>query len=442
MSEYLFYVSLVFIPIACWIAFLLYRDGFEIKTIAMVLILSYLMIIAFPFSIQHLGLSITVLVYSAMFAVLILVMCKPELFNLGGQADELSSEFAGKSSLTVPGGETTVFAISSELVKNQPSETLAVAGTHSPNNSQVTDSIPEEILVNEAIARLEADAASTAESVTTVGMSEQLETEAADVCKIDNDQNSAPEQAASEPEQPAAVISQELAEQPEQVTEPAYIQIPEDRDSQSDHGREFQDADVGDKLLSADSYTPALSEGIIIDGSPISSEQQAIAAEDFAAAPAAVDYNLETQDNQNQDIIVYSDTAVPAGPGRQPDYQAELADWIETGFESKTRGDLAGAAENFTRALLITTDNELKYMLGMEVVSILQNTGNYEQAESILDELIETIGAQTAIIMELQKQKQYISLLASELNRLGLAGTPISEVPRFVRMKVNEKMLA
>jgi hypothetical protein len=55
MTEYLLYVSLVYIPIACWIAYLLHRDGFNIKTIILVLALSYLMITAFPLSIQHLG---------------------------------------------------------------------------------------------------------------------------------------------------------------------------------------------------------------------------------------------------------------------------------------------------------------------------------------------------------------------------------------------------
>ena len=48
MTEYLLCVSLVYIPIACWIAYLLHRDGFNIKTIILVLALSYLMITAFP----------------------------------------------------------------------------------------------------------------------------------------------------------------------------------------------------------------------------------------------------------------------------------------------------------------------------------------------------------------------------------------------------------
>jgi len=430
MTEYLLYVSLVFIPIACWIAHLLKQDGFDIKKIILVLVLSYLMITAFPFSVQHLGAGITILCYSAMFAVLIMVMCKPELFNLPGQSGELGSELAGKSALTVPGGETTVFAVTSPAGKTRSMEITPAASVESLDMPKQISSIAEEVPASEAIP--------AGENV--------LPIESVPLDEIPNsginDQNldRVSVQAIPEPEPPAAVIDENLAGLPN-----TDIEAP-----QAVHDRENHDDIQVRELLFADDCSPDLSESAIAGSAPEhqaavsegSTEKQASVEADNSPAEAAVDDNRETKDNQNQDTMVFPDAASPADDSQAATCQAELADWIERGFEAKANNDLAEAAECFTRALETSSDDELKYLLGMELVSILQNTGNYEQAESILDDLIQTISAQPAMIMELSKQKQYISLLAGELNRLGLAGTPIYEVPRFVRIKVNEKMLA
>ncbi|HOB11692.1 MAG TPA: hypothetical protein PLM20_01090 [Syntrophomonadaceae bacterium] len=449
MTEYLFYISLVFIPIACWIAYLLNKDGFDIKTIILVLVLSYLMITAFPFSVQHLGTGITILVYGAIFAVLILVMCKPELFNLNGQSDELGSELAGKSSLTVPGGETTVFAVNSAADTTQQTEVAFVAGDHALSEPPEQSTIPEEVLANETVSSPAAD--TPVDFVPAQYLPEdqrRAQTRGKDL--TDQKPDSVSEQIIPEAEQLAAVFAGDLSSLPTLDMEPPDLHYSEELESQSETEKEYHDITQDVKLLSADQYSPSMSESAVIDSAPdqqaadseVGPDQQAIATADYSDAPATVDDIRETKDNLNQDIKVFSDAASPTDDSRQSDDQAELADWIERGFEAKAQGDLDGAAESFTRALQVSTDDELKYLLGMELVSILQNIGNYEQAEIILDDLIQTISAQPAMTMELRQQKQYINLLADELNRLGLAGTPIFEVPRLVRMKVNEKMLA
>ena len=108
------------------------------------------------------------------------------------------------------------------------------------------------------------------------------------------------------------------------------------------------------------------------------------------------------------------------------------------GFEAKSQGEYRLAAQNFTFALQSSIDNELKYLLGMELVSIYQNIGIMNR-QIIIDHLLQDIGIQSAAVVELKQQRQYIRLLADELDRLGISGTPIFEVPRFVRIKVNEK---
>lgn len=438
MTEYLLYVSLVFIPIAGWIAYLLHQDGFDITTIILVLIPSYLMITAFPFSIQYLGTGKTILAYGAVFVLLIMVMCKPELFNLTGQGGKWVPELAGKS-LTVPGGETPVFSIIPASDRIQPGDAQPAIEVDQLSSIQETLSLPKEALAegvlnpaadlpDENVQSIHAPSLSYSENVVLYDRKMDSEFEPVIPAEKKHDADSG-----------KSLISQ---------SEPAD-EAPAMKESQPDSNKEINDVDQDNQLTAAGDSSAALAESAIIDNNsedlgegaiPVN-QQQTGAAEIYSAdGPAEVDYCYEAQDNLNQDES-QADAAAPQD-GCEIDDHTQLADWIEMGFAAKGQEDFDRAAVCFTRALQVSTDDELKYLLGMELVSVLQNIGNYEQAEIILDDLLQTISAQPAMIMELRQQKQYVSLLGDELNRLGLAGTPIFEVPRFVRMKVNDKMLA
>jgi tetratricopeptide (TPR) repeat protein len=171
-------------------------------------------------------------------------------------------------------------------------------------------------------------------------------------------------------------------------------------------------------------------------------EQPAEVVQELYSLPLNEDEVPETAMDQPVDLSPPVAEPVIASDTTSPEDSPDIVDWIELGFEAKSQGEYRLAAQNFTFALQSSIDNELKYLLGMELVSIYQNIGDYEQAVIIIDHLLQDIGIQSAAVVELKQQRQYIRLLADELDRLGISGTPIFEVPRFVRIKVNEKMLA
>ncbi|MEN6326209.1 MAG: hypothetical protein ABFD18_08395 [Syntrophomonas sp.] len=77
MQEYILYVIMVFLPIGAIMAYLLQREGVSRRNIAMVVIISWLIIVTFPLSIAKLGTFIALLTY----IVAILVMTRYLLGN-------------------------------------------------------------------------------------------------------------------------------------------------------------------------------------------------------------------------------------------------------------------------------------------------------------------------------------------------------------------------
>ncbi len=113
-------------------------------------------------------------------------------------------------------------------------------------------------------------------------------------------------------------------------------------------------------------------------------------------------------------------------------------DLIDHGFGLKNEQRFMEALACFNEALDLTIDEDLYYLLLMEMVNIYKDKGMYAQAEELLFLSIGKGPMRTDIIYEIDRQLSYIRLLSVELDRLGLANTPISEVPRSVRMNVAE----
>ena len=88
----------------------------------------------------------------------------------------------------------------------------------------------------------------------------------------------------------------------------------------------------------------------------------------------------------------------------------------------------------------MAADEELRFLLIMETVNLYSDTGMYSQAEQVLFISIGKAYTRTDIIDKINRQLSYIRLLSVELDRLGLANTPISEVPRLVKLSVDEIM--
>ncbi len=111
---------------------------------------------------------------------------------------------------------------------------------------------------------------------------------------------------------------------------------------------------------------------------------------------------------------------------------------IDHGFSLKNDQCLMEAVNYFESALDLSVDPDLCYLLLMEIVNIYKDNGMYAHAEEVLFRSIGKSHMRTDIMYEIERQLSYIRFLSVELNRLGLANTPIAEVPRWVRMNVAE----
>lgn len=445
MTEYLFYVSLVFIPIACWIAYLLYQDGFDIVTTVLVLALSYLMITAFPFSIQHLGTGVTIMVYGVMLTILIMIISKPELFNFSRRRDDLSPELAGESCLTVAGGETTIFPLSVPAAKSQQPDVQFQVDV--ANNSSLPDDVAD--------WRGEIPANAINDFPVELVYSNNVA-----------DTNLLLESSAQSDDEVTGLSGDDLSVDmiPAEV-EPVMVIEGDDSSSLDELDKEVLADNYREETLPTDNITLPSQDVVESTGAVVFAQESASASIEKATIMPEPDAWLEEVNlvqEQESAVIDHSNSSPIERDDHQPDWPKEtvpviiaddaaagksadstdLVDWIELGFEAKSQGDLGLAVDNFTRALRSTDDNELKHLLGMELVGILQSMGDYERAEIVLDDLIQNIDSQPDVVTELHQQRQYNNLLADELARLGIADTPIFEVPRFVRIKVREKMLA
>lgn len=441
MTEYLIYVSLVFIPIACWIAYLLNQDGFDIKTIIPVLVLSYLMITAFPFSIQHLGTSVTILVYGVILAILIMVMCKPETFNLTSHDQNLSPELVTKPSRTVAGGETTVFPAVPVPDKVGEADAQFYTGAYNSINSINKISGEQEQVQDKAAVPLPSEDISVEISDTENNSHLGLNDDG--VIGKQSDLSAADSSLVIKEELDVVMEGDDSLHIDNNNEQVLADYCPEEMKSAGSF-TETDTQSAGAAFVAEDDFSTG-AENVIITGEAETRPEAIVPAEEQQTAAIEEQRSLSTDEDDLQEIGINLDMSEPSAQiimANDAEDSTDIVDWIELGFEAKSQGELRLAAENFSRALQSSTDDELKYLLGTELVSILQNMGDYEQAEVILDHLIQNISIESAVIMELKQQRQYIGLLADELNRLGISGTPIFEVPRFVRIKVNEKMLA
>jgi hypothetical protein len=416
----------------------------------MVLILSYLMITAFPFSIQHLGTSVTIMVYGVMLIVLIMVISKPAILNTTRQRDELSPELAGESSLTSAGGETTIFSLTSTAAKSQQPEIQLQAEVASDSSlpdavtpcpvavaDDPSHDLPVEVVYSDTIVEtnlLSDNSAPTDDEITDVSgddlvVEAMIPAELASVMPKEDDDSSSPkehdkEESADHYREETLSTEQIILPSPDIVTTTDEVIIAQEPVSASDEAAIIPEPDSQPEEVSIAPEQVSPVE-VYSDSSPIEEDDQKA--------------DSVTQQIEPEEIpVLIADDAV----ADKSVEDSEVVDWIELGFEAKSRGDMGLAVDSFARALRSTYDNELKHLLGMELVGILQGMGDYERAEDVLDDLIQNIDGQPDVVMELRQQKQYNSLLADELTRLGMADTPIFEVPRFVRIKVREKMLA
>lgn len=369
MVEYLVYVTMVFIPISIWIILLLRAENYSLKNIGAVILLSYLVIVSFPFSMQYLGTSRTAFMYALALGMLATVLFRPLAYAFSNEGlanyalpDPMDSSIAGVTSAFGNKCETAC----------SPQE----------NTSVITAAAPEVI-----------------------------------------------------PESVFEVSPEDLVAANGKIDDKTAV---------------FEAVDTSAEIIAAGEYTD--SEGWTEDDpasecSPIETAEPDADA-DIDDCLMSFEYMIEDgpEDDLAEPVLIY-DSSPPREPepvsaiiGDGKEEIDQINSSIEYGFKAKAEGDLETAGLWFRQAFHASEDRELRYLLGVELVTILQSTGEYEEAEHLLDQIIETEDLSPS--EELIRQKRYLGILANELEQLGIPGTPAAEIPRFVRIKVEEKMLA
>ena len=82
----------------------------------------------------------------------------------------------------------------------------------------------------------------------------------------------------------------------------------------------------------------------------------------------------------------------------------------------------------------------MRGMLALEIANLHKNAGHYDAAQEILAITIGNAKNQTAIIKDIKLQLSFLQVLITELDRLGLHAIPFSQVPRWVRLKVADRL--
>ncbi|MEN6460253.1 MAG: hypothetical protein ABFC94_02640, partial [Syntrophomonas sp.] len=119
--------------------------------------------------------------------------------------------------------------------------------------------------------------------------------------------------------------------------------------------------------------------------------------------------------------------------------QQEVINFIDKAFAIKSL-DLREAANNFQAALDITKNNELTYLLTIELLEDYKDIGMYDKAIQVLSDFIDRKAAAPDIIHQMASNLIYLQIMINELEKLGTPNLPFSTIPRWIRLKVAEEI--
>lgn len=226
--------------------------------------------------------------------------------------------------------------------------------------------------------------------------------------------------------------------------------------SETDNNKEEENEFLAQGELSTTEEISAAKEFEII-GEPDSSETLEVVAEEDVktAEPPSnstksdeeLEPEVEETDQVSAKSVVIGEDEVVSQPGDNKEEivpekglsQEQVVELIDQAFACRA-DNLAKAIQCFEEAVNLTSEYELKYLLTMELVKIYKESSRYNQALSILRSFIALPNHKSAIINEIKREINYITLLVKELDRLGLSDLPVSRIPRWVRLKIDGEM--
>lgn len=121
---------------------------------------------------------------------------------------------------------------------------------------------------------------------------------------------------------------------------------------------------------------------------------------------------------------------------------ADIESLIDKGFSAKSKGDYGEAASSFFAAWQVSTEPELHFLLGMELVTLYRETGDYSKALEILDVLAQSTAIGKARAEMAAREKGLLEITKRLLREIGMPDLPASQIPRFIRHKAWEEFIS
>lgn len=400
MREYILYVLLFFIPIGAAMVAFLKREGMASKQINVVVAVSLLIIITFPISMERLGSLWALTVYMIVVFLTAGWLFKDrntEFMQLSGE--KARSESAGRAFMAA-----TNLAEEPNPEAVPASEDITVIhGGDAYGEGTATDREAQVVPVMQEVAEDLPDGRDDDKNMEEPAPTAELPSEAVAETSEDASKEEAalPQHKAEE----AKEILSDPGKQKEELPEVSIIvPVEELPNLENDHAAMVEaEVDLVTEILG----------------------QKTSAVEESAPdTPADVG-----QARLQRNVVVRAEESEPAGE------DIRVMENLDHAFNLKGQGRFQEAGACFFVAWDRTRDEELKYLLTVELTELYQETGQYSDALRIIDRFLDMRGHKFDIINKIKRQREFLSVLTQELNRLGLDGTPISSVPEAVRIK-------
>lgn len=430
MKEYILYVILIFIPIGSLMVYLLRKDGLPGKYINIILILSLFIILSFPICMERLGRPASVLIYILVLAALCMYLLKA---RIGAFTMSIAPELAASSQ---PDAINIALLESAETVTEGTNTDITLSLITNQTCSETGEIVSGEISPELLLEVVEEEPSAADEAVPDLDdqqMALEADNEQIQLQFSESVSHIIPDEIPKVQDEPAAGT-----EAIELIQEVEGERVTEIMDEQSTHevpedipqSAPFAQEPITTHLMSekqestAEIIEPVISESIQ-KNEALESEMQDEPAQLVAASGAITETVFVDLPGQG-----IAETNID---------EEKVNSLIDAAFACRST-DADEAARNFEEAWQLTSDYELKYLLTVELVEIYKDSGCYNEAVSILHSFIVLPNHKSDIINEISRQFDYVSLLAAELERLGIGDLPVSRVPRWVRLKVDAEL--
>ncbi|HZK43769.1 MAG TPA: hypothetical protein VFC73_05705 [Syntrophomonadaceae bacterium] len=121
------------------------------------------------------------------------------------------------------------------------------------------------------------------------------------------------------------------------------------------------------------------------------------------------------------------------------DLDQKLITYIDAAFQYKAAGNYESATDQFSLVWENSENYDLKYLVTLELVQIYKRKGFYSLAEELLTQFFDEVkDTNTHLALEIEKELKYIMLLKHEISRLGIEEIPFAQLPRWIKVKVEE----